>query len=332
MKYILTERQLRLLEQVDKAFTPLEVVLFKRLNQEKEKKKIKKVKDLEEYIKNISLYLGIPENYTKYYTELYRLNYREDGKYEQTTKSEFVDPRKQRGKVIQNTYADEYSATQMPFRGSNLEGEWRKDPKGVKYYVIISFGWYPIYLYKEGYWYEVTERYSSSTGKQMYNAGPNRYSDELKSEIYWATPEEMKLLQRGMTHDEFMKHKVSEFEKKGKENVSTRARRQTIYGPEDELHYFREYKIRFKIKGLRKEGDKGVVDVDVYEVRDPRKNDSVDYMKGDRGITKEFVEQKLKGKIGRELKDYIGKTLHYYADDFDEQKHLLKFNFNHVQQ
>jgi len=330
MKYILSERQFRLLEQEEKAFSPVEVVLFKRLNQEKEKKKIKKKAEIEDYIRNITLYLGLPPENSKYYTELYLLNFRKDGKYDETTKAQLVDPRNLPGKVVLNTSAGQYSQVQMPFRGSNLTGEWKRDIRGVKYYVVYSYGWYPIYIFKNGRWYEVTKRYSSSTGRQMSNTSPTRYSDELKSEIFWASPEEMKLLERGFTHEEFLKYKASQFEKKAKQDTSMRKRSHTIYGAPGQNFDWSSYTIKFKIKDLRKEGENGVVDIDIYEVSDRRRDKKINYLANEGGFSKEFVEARILGKVGRELRDYIGKKLHWYGEDYRSGDHQLKFNFNHI--
>ena len=41
MKYIISEIQFRLLEQDEKALSPVELILFKKLNQEKAKGKLK---------------------------------------------------------------------------------------------------------------------------------------------------------------------------------------------------------------------------------------------------------------------------------------------------
>lgn len=327
MKYIISEIQFRLLEQDEKALSPVELVLFKKLNQEKEKGKLKTKGDIRDYIKKLVPYLGLPEASLIYYTELFRKNYRKDGNYGELTKADLINPKDLPGVRISNPMADQYTSYQMPFRGSNLEGFWRTDPKGVKMYVVLSYGWYPVYLLKEGIWYEVVARYSSSTGRQMSNAAPFRYSEKLDANVYWATPDEMKMLMRGTTHEEFLKNKLETFEKKAGEEISQRKRSLTSYGFGEGYH---KYKIRFKIKNLRKEGDRGVVDVDVYGVFDERNNVNVDYLNNPQRFNKEMVEEKLRGKLGRELENYIGQFLHYYGTNYDPSKHLIDFNFKHI--
>ena len=311
----------------EKALSTVELVLFKKLNQEKEKGKLKTKDEIKDYIKKLVPYLGLPEASLIYYTELFRNNYRKDGNYGELTKADLIDPKDLPGKRISNPMADQYTSYQMPFRGSNLEGFWRTDPKGVKMYVVLSYGWYPVYLLKEGIWYEVVSRYSSSTGRQISNAAPFRYSEKLDANVYWATPDEMKMLMRGTTHKEFLKNKLETFEKKAGQEISQRKRSLTSYGFGEGYH---KYKIKFKIKNLRKEGDRGVVDVDVYGVFDERNNVNVDYLNYPQRFIKEMVEDKLRGKLGRELEKYIGQFLHYYGTNYDSSKHLIDFNFNHI--
>ena len=40
---------------------------------------------------------------------------------------------------------------------------------GVDQYIITSFGWYPIYIFKKGQWYRINDTYSSSTGRHVSN-------------------------------------------------------------------------------------------------------------------------------------------------------------------
>jgi len=327
MKYIISEIQLRLLEQDEPALNSVEVILLKKLNQEKQKGKLKTVAEIKDYIKKLIPYLGLPEDSWIYYEGLFRANYRKDGKYEEISKSEFIDPQDLPGKTISNTAADKYTSTKMPFKGSNLSGFWLTESKGKKMYIVLSYGWYPIYIFKEGIWYEVVSRYSSSTGRQMSNAAPFRYSNKLESNVYWATPDEMKQLMKGMTHDEFIKNKIERFEKKAGEEISQRKRGLTTYTPGA---VFGQTKVMFKIKNLRREGDRGVVDVDVYGVKNLTGNKMIDYLNGEQGITKQFVEERLRGKLGRELRNYMGQILHYYSDNYDPEKHLIDFNFTHI--
>jgi hypothetical protein len=160
----------RLSEQSNEPSLKVVFKLFKLLDEEKKKNRTRA--SLLEVIKNFVPYLGIPKGYEQYILELYVLNFKKDGDYSNLTKDNFIDPRKQKGKTISNTKAKLYTIAQLPFRGSNLEGFWDKDFNGVPYYKVSSYEWYPIYIFKDDKWYEVTKSYSSSTGKQMNNSNP----------------------------------------------------------------------------------------------------------------------------------------------------------------
>lgn len=72
----------------------------------------------------------------------------------------------------------------IPFKGSNTTGEYIGNV-----YVVTSYGWYPIFVYKDGKWYENSNRYSRSTGKQMGQLRPKPDTikltkDELNDLIY----------------------------------------------------------------------------------------------------------------------------------------------------
>ena len=57
-----------------------------------------------------------------------------------------------------------------PFQGSNLKGEWRKD-----LYVVLSYGWYPLFVYEKNIdtWWENSKKYSMSTSKQSTQCAPH---------------------------------------------------------------------------------------------------------------------------------------------------------------
>ena len=206
MYYILSEHQLkRLFEESERALEPIVVKLFKFLNEEKKGKTTRAA--LLDQIKNIAPYLGLPDGFEIYFLELYLLNYRPDGDYSSLTKENFVDPKKMKGKWTPNTKADLYTKAQLPFKGSNLQGYWDEDNKGVPYYIVKSYGWYPIYIFKENKWYEASDRYSSSTGRQMRNANPVEWKEELDSNVILVTRKEMESLERNATYQDIINNK-----------------------------------------------------------------------------------------------------------------------------
>jgi len=69
---------------------------------------------------------------------------------------------------ISNREARSYVQNRTPFRANNLSGENYGD-----IYVVKSYGYYPIFVYKDGVWYENSNKYSSSTAKQMGQSRPS---------------------------------------------------------------------------------------------------------------------------------------------------------------
>jgi hypothetical protein len=206
MEKLISQIVLKVLLEQREPSMPLIVKLFKVLDEEKKKKK--KRAEILEVIENLAPYMNIPPDYALYLLELFLLNYRKDGDYSGLTKGNFIDPRKQQGKTTSNTKANLYTVAQMPFKGGNLIGQWSKDYNGKPYYEVVSYNWYPVYIFKDEKWYEVTGRYSSSTSKQMNNANPVEWSGELQEVVYLLSQEEMKMLKQGATHEEVMKHKL----------------------------------------------------------------------------------------------------------------------------
>ena len=64
----------------------------------------------------------------------------------------------------------------IPFKGNNTHAEYRN---GV--YVVFSYGWYPVFVYKDGQWFENEEGYSMSTKKQMSQMRPWNQGEIIKT-------------------------------------------------------------------------------------------------------------------------------------------------------
>lgn len=54
----------------------------------------------------------------------------------------------------------------LNFKANNLHGEWSGNV-----YAVYSYGWYPVFVYSAGQWFENENRYSPSTAKQMTQCG-----------------------------------------------------------------------------------------------------------------------------------------------------------------
>jgi hypothetical protein len=315
-----------LVEQRGPSMTVLQK-LFKVLDEEKKKKK--KRAEILEVIEKLAPYMNFPPDYALYILELYLLNYRKDGDYSGLTKGNFVDPRKQPGKTTPNTKAKLYTIAQMPFKASNLIGQWSTDYKGNPFYEVVSYDWYPVYIFKDDKWYEVTKRYSSSTSRQMENANPVHWNKELEEPVYLLTQEEMDMLKRGASHEEIMKHKVNALKKFEPELTKRKktAKSYRWYGDAEAANA----NVKFKIKSIEEEGDKATVTVDILDV--VHRGDSGEeptpqnYLKGEmKGMSKEFAEEKAKIKIMGLLRDYMATRFRYNGEDPPIQNIFFKFN------
>jgi len=335
MKILIKESQyLRNLKEEESLIEPKLVILFKRLNEEK--KKYKTRAELLDRIKSLIQFFNIPKGFELFILELYLLNYRKDGDYSSITKDNFVDPRKMKGKVTPNTRADLYTKAQLPFRGSNLHGLWLNDPKGVPYYKVESYGWYPIYIFKDGKWYEATKRYSSSTSRQMSNANPVKWDEKIDENVYPLTEKEMNLLESGYSHEEVMKHKMMSLLKSKNDFISNRIRTiktQRWWWDADDDYI--PVSIKYKISSIEPLDDKMKINVDIYDVVkvDPRSKlemgTTENYLKNEiPGVTPEFVETQIEKILKREFYDFVGQRIRY--NEKLPEKSKVVFDFKHL--
>ena len=70
-----------------------------------------------------------------------------------------------------NIRARDLVVNRIPFKGSNTHAEYKN---GV--YVVFSYGWYPVFVYKDGQWFENEDGYSMSTKKQMSQMRPYNFN------------------------------------------------------------------------------------------------------------------------------------------------------------
>jgi hypothetical protein len=208
-----------------------------------------------------------------------------------------------------------------------LEGYWDKDRNGKKYYIVKSWGWYPVYIQRDGIWYETVDRYSSSTSGQMYRSQPYDYSNKLNSKVYYLTQDEMDMILRGSSHEDVMKSKREKLKKlepelKAKKLTTDRP----FLGWDDGTPNFN---IKFKINSIDEGDDKLTVNVDIYDVvkREGIKGVPTpeNYLKGElRNVTPKLVEDKLKQRLRTDFKKYIGSKYENVEDT------NIEFKFNHL--
>jgi hypothetical protein len=310
----------------------------------KENPKYKTRSEIEELIGRTLTYMGMEEGLKKYYTELYIANRKKTKKWEDLGPEDIIDPRTLAGKTTTNPNAYQYTKAMLPFKGSNLQGLWEKDRKGIPIYVVLSYRWYPIFLNKEGRWYEVVDRYSSSTARQIYNSDPTqlstRWDKNLEVPVYLVNPDEMKKLRNGLNHEELMIGKRErllgsreDLQKKRAQFSKTwgDASWPRIQGEEPEV----PTKIKYKIKDVIQKDNKVIIQVDIVDVKIRRGNVGIDtpqnYLKGELpGITKEKIEKSVKSDLVRNFKEFIGNRLPSYYENLDLKDSLIDFEFNHV--
>ena len=76
-----------------------------------------------------------------------------------------------------NKNAKHYVLNFKNFKGSNLIGKNTNNA-----YVVLSYGYYPIFLYKDGIWYENDNSYSHSTKVHMAHTRPTSDTILLNTE------------------------------------------------------------------------------------------------------------------------------------------------------
>jgi hypothetical protein len=136
-------------------------------------------------------------NESNFYYEVYTANFRPEGDYENLTKENFKDYRQFKQRKVTNNTAYEYASARMPFKGSNIEGQWGVNNNNDWYYVITSYGWYPVFLFINDQWYRTLETYSSSTRKQMSQVNPVKFDSNLNANVMSVTKGEMERLMDG---------------------------------------------------------------------------------------------------------------------------------------
>ena len=182
-------------EQSENPLNKREILLFKYLNDNR--KGIKDKKDLIELIKNSLGYFGFPISDATMYYEIYTANFRPEGDYQNITKETFKDYKQYQKQKTGNKSAYEYASGKIPFIGSNVEGEWGVNKNNEWYYVVKSYGWYPIFLFINNQWYRTLDTYSSTTRKHISQSDPGRYNSELDANVIAVSRVEIEKLMDG---------------------------------------------------------------------------------------------------------------------------------------
>jgi len=199
-------------EQETPVLNKKEILLFKYINDNKQKVGTKS--EMIKFIQEMLRYFGMPLNEATMYYEIYTANFRPDGDYENLTKENFKDYRQFKQRKVTNNTAYEYATAKMPFKGSNVEGQWDVNNNNDWYYVVKSYGWYPIFLFINDQWYRTLDTYSRATRKQMSQVNPVKFDSNLNADVMSVTKGEMERLMDGRYDIERVKtDRVSNFVK-----------------------------------------------------------------------------------------------------------------------
>jgi hypothetical protein len=298
-----------LLEEVDdNAFTKREVIFFKFINEYREAANPSS-QQINKFIQSNMPSFGFkPEDFSELLNK-YTQNYREDGRYEDTKISELKQYHTLKSKKVTNTNASERVSELLPFKGSNLEGRWEQDGKGEWSYVVISYGWYPIYIYKYKKWFEASNTYSSSTSKQMRNTRPTRWNSKIGKEMLICDRNEMEEIRRGVIKpDQLVVNKNNKFTESIDKLIDSRTL-QTI-----RVGWFPRLRISFYYTGVRFNEKMPEVTINVVKV-DKMVNNKIDREAGDfftdnmNGVTKEYLKSSIDSYFERSFSEMLGRSL-----------------------
>jgi hypothetical protein len=252
--------------------------------------------------KNLPVFGFSPDSVT-HYSNVFTQNYRSDGKYNETLVSDLVDYSGMKPKRITNVNASDYVNELKPFKGSNLEGKWEKDYRGDWGYVVTSYDWYPIYIYKYKKWFEVDDRYSSSTGKQMSKARPSAsYQNSIK-----LGRREMDKVRNGVDVNEFMGSKTKSFTEEVDKLIDSNTIERIRMG------WYPRVRVTFTYTNVRVDSGTPEISINVSNVEKIVDN-KFDRQAGDffndemEGVTKETIEELIKGYMSNKWHQEFGES------------------------
>ena len=307
MEYLIKKILKEYAEEEEKAFPKNVSLFFKFLNGYRKGGNVT-LNDLGNFMLSNMKTFGLKPQEYQHYLNLYTQNFREDGQYILTKKNELnTEYNQSKPKRTSNSKASDLVRDLQPFKGSNLEGKWKQDYKGVWAYVVYSWNWYPIYMYKYKKWFEVDNRYSSSTGRHMSATSPGRYNSQLRKTMFIVSQDEMSNLLNGQeTSENIIKNKNKKFiDVVGKEIDKFNQVR---------LGWDPRVRISFNFIKVSIEENDPRVDVEVINV-DKMDNNKIDrssgnFLKGEMvGVSKEYITNLMKEYISRYSSSILGRDV-----------------------
>jgi hypothetical protein len=307
IRYIIKE------ETEESVFSPMEIRLFKFAN--KFKKELGTEDKMRKFFVNAISSFNLPKDSANKYHLMYTLNYRPEGDYENVTKSNFKDPKTGKQQRTTNSNARQYSKDKIPFKGSNLEGFWKMTRDNEWAYIITSYGWYPIYVFKYGRWFEIKDSYSSSTAKQIRNTDPVSYNSDLGEMAINVDRNEMeKVIHGSLKPEDLLTTRTDNF-------INDMKKKQRS----GELTTFRwgrdpRARIKFKVSSVRKVRNGYKILIDVIDV-DKFENNKIDRESGD------FFEGGIVGMDKNLIKRYMND---YFSQLTSQNFQGLNTDFYHI--
>lgn len=250
------------------ALLPIEVSILRKLHTKSQELGTKD--KMIDFLKKMLKMVGFSTDEATYYYYLFSANYRPDKRYDLITKVDISPLTSLRSQKSPNYKMQEFVKSKLPFKGNNIEGLWEKDYKGNSQYVVTSYNWYPILIFKDGTWYKVMDSYSRSTGKQMAQTGLGE-SGLGKRSLKYLPAGEMKNLRNGGDTQEVEKNSLNTIKSRIEEDLKGKNFRfnfdlpnlgfigKGVYEIGDITFDQKEFKIPVEVKSGVIYGDQGVI-------------------------------------------------------------------------
>ena len=276
------------------------IALFKYLNKNKEK--YPKKDDLLKFIRSMMPTISEPQSAGRFYYEVYTQNYRPEGDYENLTFNEFKNFKEYKQKRVTNSTAYEYSSAKIPFKGSNLEGLWESNNVNKWNYVVLSYEWYPIFLFADGVWYGNMEDYSATTNRQMSDSNPIRWNSGLKSKVIYLTTNELRLVREGRAKmDDISTQRVSNFEDIFQDEIIGKRKLINVYASYGE----NPHRASYIYKDIETDDGKLVVKIDIVKAGEVIDRKMVNNIDGLSDETKKNIEDFISERIKYDYRKYL---------------------------
>lgn len=281
------------------AFLPIEVSILKKLHDKSQELGTKD--KMIDFLRKMLKMVGFSTDEATYYYYLFSANYRPDKRYDLITKADIAPLTSLKSKKTANYKMQQFIKSKLPFKGNNIEGFWEKDYNGNSQYVVTSYNWYPILIFKDGTWYKVMDSYSRTTGKQLHQTGI--WERTLgKRPLRHLPAGEMKNLRNGKDTQEVEKSTLNILKSRIEENLKGKTFRFNFDLPN----------LGFIGKGVYEIGD---IDIDQNQFKIPVVVKS-GVLYGEQGVISDVFGQnsEFKTQLEKEITDKLMTKLNKYSN------------------